>query len=79
VLGGAQAGLSGYTITARSASYAKAFDNWNAERIARYGSKDIDRLLSDPGIVRNRAKEQKRHDERSGLPAHHGERPGILR
>lgn len=56
VLDGAQAGLSWYTILIRTESYAKAFDNWDAERIARYGKKDIERLLNDPGIIRNRAK-----------------------
>ena len=56
VLDGAQAGLSWYTILIRTEGYRKAFDNWNAEKIARYGQKDIDRLLNDPGIIRNRAK-----------------------
>lgn len=56
VLDGAQAGLSWYTILIRTESYAKAFHNWDAERIARYGPKDIERLLNDPGIIRNRAK-----------------------
>ncbi|MCW5899541.1 MAG: DNA-3-methyladenine glycosylase I [Flavobacteriales bacterium] len=56
VLDGAQAGLSWYTILIRTESYAKAFDDWNAEMIARYGTKDIERLMIDPGIIRNRAK-----------------------
>lgn len=56
VLDGAQAGLSWYTILVRTASYARAFDDWNVERIARYGPKDIERLMNDPGIIRNRAK-----------------------
>ena len=56
VLDGAQAGLSWYTILIRTESYRKAFDNWNAEKIARYGKKDVERLLNDPGIIRNRAK-----------------------
>ncbi|MFN6115050.1 MAG: DNA-3-methyladenine glycosylase I [Flavobacteriales bacterium] len=58
VLDGAQAGLSWYTILIRTESYAKAFDNWNAEKIARYGPKDMERLMNDPGIIRNRAKVQ---------------------
>jgi DNA-3-methyladenine glycosylase I len=58
VLDGAQAGLSWYTILIRTESYAKAFDNWNAEKIARYGPKDVERLMNDPGIIRNRAKVQ---------------------
>lgn len=56
VLDGAQAGLSWYTILIRTESYAQAFDNWNAERIARYGPEDVERLMNDPGIIRNRAK-----------------------
>lgn len=56
VLDGAQAGLSWKTILYRSEGYRRAFDNWNVERIARYGSQDIDRLLADEGIIRNRAK-----------------------
>lgn len=55
-LDGAQAGLSWYTILIRTESYRKAFHNWDAERIARYGKKDIERLLGDPGIIRNRQK-----------------------
>ena len=56
VLDGAQAGLSWKTILHRSEGYKRAFDNWNVERIARYGAKDIARLLADEGIIRNRAK-----------------------
>jgi DNA-3-methyladenine glycosylase I len=56
VLDGAQAGLSWKTILHRSEGYRKAFDNWQPEKIARYGRKDIERLLNDPGIIRNRAK-----------------------
>lgn len=56
VLDGAQAGLSWKTILHRSEGYRRAFDNWNVERIARYGSKDVARLLADEGIIRNRAK-----------------------
>lgn len=56
VLDGAQAGLSWKTILHRSDGYRKAFDDWNVERIARYGPKDIARLLADEGIIRNRAK-----------------------
>lgn len=56
VLDGAQAGLSWYTILIRTQGYARAFDNWNVERIARYGAKDIARLMADPDIIRNRQK-----------------------
>ena len=56
VLDGAQAGLNWYTILIRTEGYRKAFDDWNAEKIARYGQKDIERLLNDPGIIRNGVK-----------------------
>ena len=57
-LDGAQAGLSWKTILHRSDGYRRAFDDWNVERIARYGKKDMERLLADEGIIRNRAKVQ---------------------
>lgn len=56
VLDGAQAGLSWYTILVRTDGYRKAFSDWDAGKIARYGPKDVERLLNDPGIIRNRAK-----------------------
>jgi DNA-3-methyladenine glycosylase I len=56
VLDGAQAGLSWRTILHRTEGYRKAFDDWNVEKIARYGPKDVERLLNDPGIIRNRSK-----------------------
>ena len=56
VLEGAQAGLSWATILKKRAGYRRAFDQFDAERIARYGEADVARLLADPGIVRNRLK-----------------------
>ena len=56
ILDGAQAGLSWYTILIRTESYAKAYDNWDTKKVARYGEKDIERLMNDAGIIRNRAK-----------------------
>jgi DNA-3-methyladenine glycosylase I len=56
ILDGAQAGLSWRTILLRREGYRKAFHHFDAARIARYGTKDIQRLLKDPGIIRNRAK-----------------------
>ncbi len=55
-LDGAQAGLSWYTILIRTEGYAKAFDDWDAGKIARYTPKKIEKLLLDPGIIRNRQK-----------------------
>jgi DNA-3-methyladenine glycosylase I len=56
ILEGAQAGLSWNTILKKRAHYRKAFDNFRAEKIARYGAREVQRLLNDPGIVRNRLK-----------------------
>jgi DNA-3-methyladenine glycosylase I len=56
ILEGAQAGLSWITILRKRESYRKAFDGFRAEKIARYGARDVKRLLGDPGIVRNRLK-----------------------
>ena len=56
ILEGAQAGLSWSTILKKRANYRKAFDGFRAEKIARYGARDVKRLLNNPGIVRNRLK-----------------------
>ncbi|MDR2510033.1 MAG: DNA-3-methyladenine glycosylase I [Spirochaetaceae bacterium] len=56
ILDGAQAGLSWLTILKRREAYRAAFDGFNAEKIARYGEKDIKRLMNDSGIIRNRLK-----------------------
>ncbi|MGH8092506.1 MAG: DNA-3-methyladenine glycosylase I [Chthoniobacterales bacterium] len=56
ILEGAQAGLSWMTILKKRQNYRKAFDNFRAEKIARYGARDVKRLLADSGIVRNRLK-----------------------
>ncbi|MBT9540940.1 DNA-3-methyladenine glycosylase I [Thiobacillus sp.] len=56
ILEGAQAGLSWFTILKKRENYRRAFDDFNAERIARYGEADVARLMADAGIVRNRLK-----------------------
>ena len=56
ILEGAQAGLSWTTILKKRENYRKAFDGFRAEKIARYGARDVKRLLGDTGIVRNRSK-----------------------
>ena len=53
---GAQAGLSWNTILKKRENYRKAFDGFRAEKIARYGKRDVQRLLRNEGIVRNRLK-----------------------
>jgi DNA-3-methyladenine glycosylase I len=57
-LEGAQAGLSWLTILRKRETYRRAFDDFDAERIARYTPRRLERLLADPGIVRNRLKVQ---------------------
>ena len=56
VLEGAQAGLSWMTILRKRDGYRAAFAGFVPERVAAFGPDDVDRLLLDPGIVRNRAK-----------------------
>ena len=56
ILEGAQAGLSWSTILAKRENYRRAFDHFDAEKIARYDAKKIAALLADAGIVRNRLK-----------------------
>lgn len=56
VLDGAQAGLSWITILRRRENYRNAFDDFDPGKVARYGKKDMRRLLKDDGIVRNRMK-----------------------
>ena len=56
LLEGAQAGLSWDTILKKRENYRVAFDGFDPNKIARYNKRKITRLLSDPGIVRNRLK-----------------------
>ena len=56
ILEGAQAGLSWNTILKKRENYRKAFDRFRPEKIARYGKQDVQRLLRNDGIVRNRLK-----------------------
>ena len=56
LLDGAQAGLSWSTILNKRENYRAAFDNFEPARIARYDSRRVEKLLANPGIVRNRLK-----------------------
>lgn len=56
VLESAQAGLSWYTILRKRENYRIAFDQFDPAKIARYGDRQIQSLLSNPGIIRNRLK-----------------------
>jgi DNA-3-methyladenine glycosylase I len=55
-LEGAQAGLSWMTILRRRDSYRRAFADFEPARVAIFGDDELQRLLADPGVVRNRAK-----------------------
>ena len=55
-LEGAQAGLSWTTILRKREGYRRAFAGFDAAQVARFGPADVERLLGDAGIVRNRAK-----------------------
>jgi DNA-3-methyladenine glycosylase I len=55
-LEGAQAGLSWSTILNKREGYQRAFAGFDPAVVARFGMKDVERLLADPGIVRNRLK-----------------------
>src|SRR6266849_6204766 len=56
ILEGAQAGLSWSTILNKRAEYRRAFDKFDARRVARYAARKVKQLLANPGIVRNRLK-----------------------
>ena len=56
VLEGAQAGLSWLTILKRREGYRKVFANFDVRKVAKFSDKKIEKLLQDPGIIRNRLK-----------------------
>ncbi|GAA4651940.1 DNA-3-methyladenine glycosylase I [Kistimonas scapharcae] len=56
ILEGAQAGLNWLTVLKKREGYRAAFDNFNAEKIARYDQEKIETLLTDSNIIRNRMK-----------------------
>jgi DNA-3-methyladenine glycosylase I len=56
ILEGAQAGLSWYLILKKRENYRKAFDHFDPNKVARYSEARVNKLLADPGIVRNRLK-----------------------
>ena len=51
-----QAGLSWLTVLKKRESFAKAYANYDIDRVAAFGPTDFDRLMGDPGIIRNRLK-----------------------
>jgi DNA-3-methyladenine glycosylase I len=56
VLEGAQAGLSWETILRKRVAYRRAFARFDPKKVARFGARDVTRLMRDEGIVRNRLK-----------------------
>jgi DNA-3-methyladenine glycosylase I len=56
ILEGTQAGLSWLIVLRKREEYRKVFDNFEASRVALYTEKKVQKLLSNPGIVRNRLK-----------------------
>jgi len=56
ILEGAQAGLSWITVLKKRENYRKAFDRFNAKKMAKYDEKKIQELLTNEGIIRNRLK-----------------------
>lgn len=56
ILEGFQAGLSWRTILYKRENFRKAFDEFDTEKIARYGKRKVNALLNDPGIIRNKLK-----------------------
>ena len=56
VLEGAQAGLTWQTVLNKREGYRRAFNGFDARKVARFGEKDINRLLADSDIIRNRLK-----------------------
>jgi DNA-3-methyladenine glycosylase I len=69
VLEGAQAGLSWMTILRKREGYRRAFSGFDAKRVARFGAADVERLLGDEGIVRNRLKIESTIDNARALLA----------
>src|SRR5215207_9493734 len=74
-LEGAQAGLSWTTILRKRGGYKTAFEGFDAERVARFGLDDVDRLMLDASIIRNRAKIESTIDNARAILAL--ERDGI--
>ena len=77
VLEGAQAGLSWSTILHKREGYRRAFAGFDVERVARFGESDVERLLGDAGIVRNRLKVTAAIDNAGGVLAVQEERGSL--
>jgi DNA-3-methyladenine glycosylase I len=56
ILEGAQAGLSWITVLRKREGYRKLFDNFDAQKVARYSDTRLDKILTDPRVIRNKLK-----------------------
>ncbi len=80
ILDGFQAGLSWITILKKRENFRKALHNFEPARIARYGEKDVNRLLADAGIIRHRGKiESTIRSARAWLDIEEKEKGGFAR
>jgi DNA-3-methyladenine glycosylase I len=68
-----QAGLSWITILRKAENFRRAYDNFDVDKIASYGERDVTRLLSDAGIIRNRLKINAAIENAKRIQAVHGE------
>ena len=66
-LEGAQAGLSWSTILNKRDGYRRLFEGFDPEKVARFGPRDVERLMADPSIVRNRLKIESTIDNAKAL------------
>jgi DNA-3-methyladenine glycosylase I len=73
-----QAGLSWRTILHKREAFRAAFSGFDPERVARYGKRDVERLMRDAGIIRNRAKIQAAIGNARALIELHGEGRGLV-
>jgi DNA-3-methyladenine glycosylase I len=79
VLEGAQAGLSWLTILRKREGYRRAFAGFDPAKVARFDARRVERLLSDPGIVRNRLKIEAAVRNARGVLALRGTHGGLAR
>jgi DNA-3-methyladenine glycosylase I len=78
ILEGAQAGLSWTTILRKRDGYRSAFAGFEPERVAAFGPDDVDRLMLDAGVVRNRAKIESAIDNARAVLALERDGPGLV-
>jgi DNA-3-methyladenine glycosylase I len=77
-LEGFQAGLSGITILRRRPTFRTAFAGFDIDAVAAFNERDVERLMNDPGIIRNRAKVEATISNARVAQALIAEQPGAL-